>query len=260
MEVAHDPFLAPNFTALAIGSALETTMSERVDLTWRASSRITIAGYGAIDIEDYGSGSDRPIGPSDFLRARATEALGSLMSNPWEPVTIESFESKVRVSYAREVVQLRGVQVLEPEVEPGQTAHLRLSLQPYRGPLETKVVDVAIPADLEPQVLELQIQPGYEVPRLLPDPENLADLVSVLPKARFDPESIVIQYRLAEGAATYRGRVANRLPVGAADTLRSTTQSSGPEVTVANNYLVVPMRRFVTGRDTVRIKIRALPR
>jgi hypothetical protein len=260
MEVAADPFLAPNFTALAIGSALETTMSERVDLTWRATSRITVAGYGPIDVEDYGSGSDRPIGPSDFLRARATEALGSLMSNPWEPVTIESFETKVRVSYAREVMQIRGVQVLEPEVEPGQTAHLRITLQPYRGPTETKAVDLPIPADLEPQTLELQIQPGYEVPRLLPDPENVADLMSILPKARFDPESVVIQYRLAEAAATYRGRVANRLPLGAADTLRSTTQSAGPEVVAANRYVVVPMRSFVTGRDTARIKVRTVPR
>ena len=41
------------------------------------------------------------------MRTRLVKALGSLLNNPWEPVTIESIDTSVRVTFAREVVTLR---------------------------------------------------------------------------------------------------------------------------------------------------------
>lgn len=62
MIASHDPFMAPMITAMGIGSALETTAAERNDMTWRATSKVQIAGFGTISFEDFGAGfggSDR---------------------------------------------------------------------------------------------------------------------------------------------------------------------------------------------------------
>lgn len=256
MEVAHDPFLAPNFTAIAIGSALETTTSERQDLTWRATSKLSIAGRGTIRIEDFGAGNRRPIGPSDFSRSRLTEAMGALLNNPWEELSIAGVDTTVRVSHRREVMKLRGAQVLESEIDAGRPARIRLTLQHYRGKTEIRVIEVPIPASFAGQTVEIKLQPGHKVERILPAPENVADLVHMLPRLRFDSESVVASYRLKDGAATFRGKVARRLPPGAVDTLRSSTQSVAPEVFTATRQVAFPIRGFLTGQDTVRVKVR----
>lgn len=260
MAVASDPFLAPNFLALGIGSALETTTSERVDSTWRAKSRLELAGHGAIELVDFGAGADRPLGPGDFMRSQLTEAVGVLLNNPWETVTIERVDTRVQVTYEREVLRLRGAQVLESEVEPGESAHIRLTLQRYRGEREIRVVELPIPAELANQTVEIRLQPGYEVERPMAAPESVADVLAMLTRGRFDAESVVASYRPGDAAASYHGNVATRLPPGAADTLRSTTQSASPEVFAATRFHSFPIRGFMTGQDTVRVKVRDLVR
>ena len=260
MRVANDPFLAPQFTALGIGSALEATAAERNDSTWRAHTLIELAGHGTIDVLDFGSGADRPLGAGDIMRSNMTDALGMLLSNPWEPVEIKSVKTKLSLTYQREVMRLRGAQVLEPEIDAGQAAQIRLTLQHYRGETETKVIEVPIPAEFAKQAVEVRIQPGYEVERVWPVPENLNDLVAMLPKLRYDPETIVVSYRLLDAGASFRGNVAGRLPIGAADTLRPTSQSLAPDVFAATKYLVFPVRGFVTGQETVRVQVREVLR
>jgi hypothetical protein len=260
MQVAHDPFLATQFVAIAIGNALETTASERLDTTWRARTEIEVEGRGTIELLDFGSGADRPIGAGDMMRSQMADALGMLLNNPWEPVRVKSVKTKLALSFGREVMRLRGAQVLEPEIDAGQAAHIRLTLQHYRGETETKVIEVPIPADLAKQTVEIRIQPGYEIDRVWPAPENLADLMAMLPKLRYDPESIVASYRLADAGASYRGNVAQRLPIGAADTLRPTSQSVAPDVFGAMRFVSFPVQGFVTGQDMVRVQVREVLR
>jgi hypothetical protein len=260
MQVAHDPFMAPNFAALAIGSALEATASERMDSTWRARTQIEVAGRGSIEVTDFGSGADRPIGAGEMMRSQMADALGMLLSNPWQPLEIKSVKTKLALTYEREVMRLRGAQVLEPEIDAGQPARIRLTLQHYRGDTETKVVEVPIPAEMAKQTVEIRIQPGYEVERIWPAPENVSDLMAMLPKLHYDAESIVASYRLSDAAASYRGNVAQRLPPGAADTLRATSQSLAPEVFAAVKVVAFPVRGFVTGQDMVRVQVREVLR
>lgn len=260
MEVAHDEFLAPNFAAVAIGSALETTTAERLDMTWRARSRVRLVGHGAIEIEDFGSGNRRPIGPSDFGRSRLTEALGALLNNPWQSVEVQRVDTTVRVTYGREVMKLRGAQVLEPELDAGQPARIRLTLRHYRGKTVTRVIEVPLPRSLAGETVEIKLEPGHKVERVVPAPENLAELIHMLPRTYFDPETVVASYKLPEASATYRGKVAHRLPVGAADTLRPSSQSVAPEVFAAHRQVAFPLGAFMTGQDTVRVEIRHVMR
>ena len=56
-------------------------------MTWRATSKLKIAGYGAISVEDFGvERTGGTPGADEFVRSRLVRALGALLNNPWEPV------------------------------------------------------------------------------------------------------------------------------------------------------------------------------
>lgn len=262
VEVTHDQFMAPSFAATVIGSALETTAAERSDMTFRATSKLKVAKYGTVTLVDVGAGSGDPIGPDDFGRAHIVKALGALLNNPWEPVTVERIDTAVRVTMGREVETLRGAKVLEPEIDAGQPARIRLDLQPYLGKPESKLIEVKIPPELAGRDVEIELAPGYEVERPQPTPNSVAELFASLANQTFDPDSVVATIRLAnkEAGAAFHGLVASRLPPGAIDTLRPSSQSDAPETFSVQVQTAVPLQRFLVGKDTVRVHIRPVLR
>jgi hypothetical protein len=258
MEITHDKFMSPTFVAIALGNAVETTTAERRDMTWRATSKLKVAKYGTLTLDDFGAGDGSQPDAGEFLRGRLIRSIGSLMNNVWEEVKIESIETTMRVTFQREVAVLKGVKLLDPEVDAGEPARLELTLHPHEGKPETKIISVPIPAELAGRDVEVEIAPGYEVERPQPSPGSVAQLFAVLPNQVHDGESIVATVRLRDAGATFGGKLASRLPAGAVDTLRSATDSDAPELFSATVQHVVPMKRFVVGRDSVRVKVRPI--
>jgi hypothetical protein len=258
MELTHDKFMSPTFVAVALGNAVETTTAERRDMTWRASSKLKVAKYGTLTFDDFGAGDGAQPEAGDFIRGRLVRAIGSLMNNPWEEVKVESIETTMRITFEREVALLKGVKILDPEVDAGEPARVELTIQPHGGKPETKTISVPVPAELAGRDVDIDVSPGYEVERPQPSPNSVAQLVAVLPNQMHDGESLVATIRLREAGAAFGGKLASHLPAGAVDTLRSATDSDGPEVFAAAVHHVVPMKRFIVGRDTVRVKVRPI--
>lgn len=259
-EVSHDQFMAPSFAAMVVGSAAETTTSERRDATWRAVSKIKVAKYGTLSVMDFGAGNASTggiPGPDDFGRSRLVRAVGSLLNNPWEPVVIEGIETTMRVTFEREVSTLRSAKVMEPQIDAGQPVRIRLELQPFQGKIETRIIEIKVPPEMAGREIDIDLVPGYEVDRALPTPDSVAELVSNLPNLTFDPESLVATFRLStkENGASYKGKLASRLPPGALDTLRPSSQSDAPEVFTTLVHTAVPLGRFLLGRDTVHVEV-----
>lgn len=261
MEVSHDPFFAPSFIAVALGSALETTTAERNDMTWRADTTVRIKGYGEITIDDFGAGNRVPIGPSDIARSRLVRAVGALVNNPWQVAELEQVQMKVKVTHDREVMFLRGAQLLESELDAGKPARVRLTLQPHMGEVTHQVIEVPIDASLAGEKVRIKIEPGYQTDRIIATPESFSDLVDVLPKLNFPSESIVASYEVPDTAtAAFDGQVAHRLPPGAADTLNPTTSSVAPVLYKAHKQVVIPIKGFLVGNDTITVEVRDVVR
>ncbi len=257
MVGAHDPFMAPMIVAVGIGSALETTAAERNDMTWRAISKMQLTGYGTLTFEDFGAGAGDPVGPDSLMRSRLTRAMGALMSNPWEDAGIEKIDVEVKVTHLREVSLLRGSRAVDQEIDPGQPARIELQLLPYQGKLETRTIEVPIPASYAGEEVDIEIEPGFEADRPVPAPENLRELVVGLANQSYPAESLITTVKIeGEAGAAFRGRLASRLPPGAVDALRSNSSSVAPETFAALQQTVHPMQRFVVGRDRVRVKVR----
>src|SRR5262249_33749306 len=136
MEVAHDQFMAPMFAAMAIGAGVEETAAERRDVTWRAESKIKVAKYGTVTVHDFRAAAGNPVGAEECMRGRVARSVGMLLNNPWEAVHIEGIETSVKMTFEREVSQVRGAKVLEPEIDAGSSVRIRLDLQPFQGKTE----------------------------------------------------------------------------------------------------------------------------
>jgi len=257
MEGTSDPLMAPSITALAIGSALESTAAERGDQTWRATTRLTLADQRTITVEDFGAGSGSPLSPNDFARSRVVRAMGALFNNPWKLGSVVRVDTTVDLVMRRDVSILRSAELLDSEVDAGGTARVRLVLQSHLGALRTEELAIPIARSLAGETVRVEIRPGYTQDRAVPAPESYDQLVDVLDRMDFPGEAIVVSYTLPnEAAASYGGRLAHRVPPGMADMLASRTDSGAPELHAAQAQLVLPMKGFVVGQEAVEIKVR----
>ncbi len=260
IEVAHERFLAPMVMAVAIGNAVDATTREERDVTWEAQTTLSIAGHGKVTVQDFGVAIGGTPGGSEFMRSLAVRAVGALLSNPWEPTEIESVDTKLSVKFARDLLQLRGADVLDPEVDAGSKARLRIYLQPYAGPLQTRVVDVDIPRELAGQTVDIKLVAGSEEIPELPSPENVDDLIASLTRLNYPPDVLVASVSVAGQGVAFRGNVATHLPPGALDTLRAHSSTVSPEPVPSLVRTIIPLQKFVTGEDTVQVRVRDVMR
>ncbi len=260
MTVTLDEFMTPSLVAAAIGNAVETTTSERRDSTWRIETKIKTKGHGTITVKDFTAGAGAAPVAMDMIGTDAVRAVGMLLNNPWESVEIESVDCTIKGTFAREVAILRGVKLLDGEVDPGESARIQIEVENWKGKRETRVLEVPMPKELAGQEVSIEILPGWDVMKPMPTPSDVAGLVALLGAQSYDQESVVARYRLPGAGATSNGKVANRLPAGAIDTLVTSADSATPEVFASFDHVVVPLKKFFLGRDSVRVKVRSVLR
>jgi hypothetical protein len=258
-EVAHEKFMTPTFLAMALGEALQSTASERQDISWTAESKVVIKGQRPITLEDFGVSIGGTPDPREFVRSNLVSSIGGVLNNPWEPAVVESVNVRIKLDYARDIVRLREARAIETEVDAGQPVNIVLTLIPFAGPPLTRTISVPIPKYLAGNTLKLSIRPGHSVPREKANPETLSEFVANLEDPIYPPKSVVVSYS-AGGGVSFKGRVAENLPPGALDSIRQRTASFSPEAFKSNRYHVVELADFMVGSDSVSVKVRPVLR
>jgi hypothetical protein len=260
MEVAEERFMTPGLVASMLGSAVEATVSESRDATWQLHTKLKVAGYGALELDDFGIAIGGMPEAGDFGASRAVRAIGQLYNNPWSNVRIEGVESTLTVQFTRDLWRLRGVDLLDPVVDAGQKARLVLHMVPFSGPEVSRTVEITVPQDLAGKDVEIEVLPGYEVAIDTAAPENTAQLFTNLAKQSLTPRSVVVQLRAAQLGVAFKGHVAERLPDFALDALRPTTSDVSPEPVASFVRTTVPLEKYLQGRDKVKVKVRSVVR
>ncbi len=259
-DVAHERFMAPSFLATAIGSAIQSVVSERRDVSWSLDSELQLENNRTITLEDFGVSSGGTIGAEDVLGSNLVESIGALLNNPWQSTFVKGIKAHLTLHYLRDILRLRGVQLLDPEVDAGKSARLRVTLLPWEGPPQYRVLSIPIPEQLAGETLNIEIVPGYtETPELAPA-ENLGELISNLDVPVYPPKSLVAKYSASGSTLAYHGQVAAHLPPGAVDALMPTTSSMSPTAQASPTRLVFATPNYVIGKDKVSIKVKAVLR
>jgi hypothetical protein len=259
-EVTDDKFMAPGLAAVALASVIEATASERRDLTWKLTTQVDVVGHGKVDLEDIGVASGGSPDANEWFRSKVVNTLGDVLSNPWEHARIRRIEARFEVKYARDIMRLRGAELLEPVVDAGSKARVRLHLVPEDGPEITRVVEVTMPGELAGKDVEVDVVPGYEVVPELAAPESLDELLANEPHQSVSPRSVVLEFRVPSQGIAYRGRVTQRLPTFTLDALRPQSSDTGPDTFPSWSRVVVPLDWYIEGKDKVKIKVRSVVR
>jgi hypothetical protein len=259
-EVAHDKFMTPSFASLALGSALQAVANEHQDVSWTATSKLKVQGFPELTLQDYGVAMGGTPEAGEFVRTNLVRAMGSVLNNPWQPAIIERASMTVELHYARDILRLRGVDLLESEIDAGAPARIRLTLVPFSGPAITRVVSVPIPAHLAGQTVALEIEPGYTEERDQAAPDTLADLIKNLENPVYPAKSAVVTFGAGDAAVSFKGRVAHNLPPGALDVIRPETSSIAPESFATTTRVVLELPQFMVGRDRVSVTVRPVLR
>lgn len=259
-EVTEDRFLTPTLASAVLESVVEATTSERRDVTWRMSSKVTVIGHGDVILEDVGVASGGTPDAGEWARSRVVTTIGDVLNSPWEQARIESVRARLEVAYTHELWRLRGADVLDPVVDAGASAHVRLHLVPEHGPETTRVVELPMAPELAGKEVEIEILPGYTLAPEMAAPESLDDLIANEPRQTLAPRSVVLQYRVPSQGIAYQGHVTNRLPPFALDSLRPHSSDVGPESFQSVLRTVVPLDQFMEGRDKVKVKVRSVLR
>jgi SpoIVB peptidase S55 len=254
-EVAQERFMTPSFLAIALGNALQATAAERQDVTWTATSKVKIRDYGEITVEDFGVSVGGTPDPSEFERSEVVSAVGAILNNPWKAAFVDAVTTNVKLNYARELVRLRGAQVLESEIDAGQPAHIALTLIPYAGPPIIRTITVPMPRYLAGTTVKLLIRPGHSVEREKATPESLEDFIRNIEQPIYPPKSVVVSYSAGAGVA-FKGQVATQLPPGAMDSIVQQSSSYAPEAFGSEHRQVIDLPEFMVGTETVSVKVR----
>lgn len=258
--VAHEKFMSTAFMAIALGSAVQTVANEKQDVSWTATSKLKVKKYGDISVEDFGVSIGGTPDPNEFIRSNLVRAVGGLLNNVWEPVIIESAEVEVQLRYSRDILRLRGAELLDSEVDAGEPARIRLTLVPFVGKEIQKVISVKLPAHLAGKTVSLEIGPGYLETKDQADPENVGELVSNFKNPLYPLKSVIVTYSGGDGAVAYRGHVAKNLPPGAFDAIRQTTSTVAPDSFRSETREVFPLGEFMVGSDRVDVIVRPVLR
>ncbi len=257
VEVAEEKFMSPTLAAAVLSSAVEATTSERRDVSWTMHSRVVIHGHAPIELDDFGVAVGGMPDTGDWLSSRAVRAVGDALNNPWENVHVDGITSTLELHYQRDVLRLRGVDVLDPIVDAGQKARVVLHLRPFSGPEIRRAAEIAIPPELVGRELDVDVLPGYEVVPDVAPPDNLDQLLANATRQALRPKSVVLQIKMPTQGVAFFGHVAPRLPAFALDALRPTTSDVAPEVIASYVRVVVPVDQYVDGHDKFKIKVRA---
>jgi hypothetical protein len=260
MKIADDRFMSASLVASVLGSVVDASVNERRDVTWHLKTKLTVAQHGTIELEDFGVAVGGMPDAGDFAHSKIGRAVGEVLNNPWELTHIERLEGTLTVDYTRELWRLRGVDVLDPVVDVGQPARLRVHLVPFAGPEQTKTLEVRFPDEMAGRDVEVEIAPGYVVIPDLASPQNLGDLMSNSTRQSAVPKSLVVQYRSRSQGVAFRGHIADRLPGFALDALRPWSSDVAPDAFASYARVTTPVERYVEGTDRVRIRVKSVVR
>ncbi len=255
-EIAHEKFLTPVFLSMAIGSAIQSVAAEKRDVTWQLDSTLRIQGQPELTLQDFGVAVGGTPGPNEVLGWSLVEAVGAAMNNPWEPALIDGVTGRLKLRFAREVYRLRGAEVLQRQLAPGEPARVRLTLVPYEGVTRREVIAVPLPNYLAGERVALELVPGYAEELEQAPAENLAELLHNLDEPQYPPRSVVVRCAISGDTLAYHGRVAANLPAGVVDTLLSTSSTVTPRAYSGTLRTIHELPFYVIGREKVSVDIR----
>jgi hypothetical protein len=253
-EVARNRRLTPLLASTVVGNAVAEAEPDVTDMVATVSARLSIKGRPPLELRDQLFSSDgisgRGLGGSRGLRA-----LGELMFNPFEPVTVDRLEVDVRVEFKRDVAEIVGLTLPSQTLSAGATVPVRVTLRPYAGREYVETVQVKIPEVTAGRSVRIEAAAGNMVRPEIAPPENLGGYIENLRKY-YTASNIVVSVQTPDEGVALRGRLIADLPASAMDTLKPAVQTRRADAYRVAERTVSNSKRIVAGRQELTVAVR----
>jgi hypothetical protein len=259
MQVANYRSITPVLMLAMLTNAIESTAGDDTDVMFEARSRVSIVNKPTIDLTDFGYTSGSAGSARSLSRLRLFSVLEAVYGNPFEESEISGLEMDLTLRFERDVTQIVSASVAADEVDPGSTVQVHVTLRPYNGMEQVRIVPVAIPMLAAGTEVEIVLQPGNDVALEQPIARSLDDLLSIV-QTGLPSRSLVISTRMPSRGLRFEGRVVNSLPNSVMDTMQLANESSGPQPFVTQERLSVDIGHVVSGSARLRVQVRRTPR
>ena len=103
--------------------------------------------------------------PTGEAVAAISGPLAYLFANPFERLRLDSIEVEIHVAPGRSLSALRSARLLDATVRPGGRARVECRIERWRGPTETRVIEVPVAAELPDGRYGLWVGGGAELSR-----------------------------------------------------------------------------------------------
>lgn len=252
VRIANHRGLLARLLGTVIEQSLEDTAGDNANLAWTIHSRVALRGRAPAEITELGTSA---AGVSGITSLAAIELVGRVSDNAFGFQPVERIDIDVNLRWTRELSYIRSVSLAREELDPGQTAELRVELGRYGATPEIRRIPLEIPRELAGREVEVEVSAGNEAVPDMAEPETLDALVQNL-TTRYAEDALVVSFRMPGAGVTVRGRVVPNLPSSALDALRPAVSTDGGEPLANVRRVVVPTGRIVVGRDRVRLRVR----
>jgi hypothetical protein len=254
-EVAHNRRLTPALAALVASSAIADAEPDPAEMVVNVTSTVKLRGQAPVTLRDQIFSTDG-ISSTVLSGVRGLRAIGDLLGNPFQPVSLERVDLDVRLEFRRRTVEIVGASLPGGIVRPGDAVPLAVSLRPYDGPEYTQTVPFAIPSSAAGQTVKIEIVAGTGAKPDVAPPESLPAYLEYLTKY-YPASSIVVSVQTAEDGAATRGRLLPDLPSAALDTLRSGGRTRRTDLYHVADRTVFPTDRIIYGRQELTVYVEA---
>jgi len=162
-DIIEDPFLSPFLLYASLNAVLSSQERDYGDvtLTYRRGSTIRVAGEEEIALQNMFSGDLARIYASGTV-AYLTQLL---MNSEYRPIHIEGINLIIGYEDRRRTARLERAWLSRDHARAGETVRLSATLRPFRGPEVTRNIDIAIPSEVPPGKLFLQVGDGVALAR-----------------------------------------------------------------------------------------------
>jgi hypothetical protein len=254
-EVARNRRLTPLLASMVVGNAIADAEPDVTDMVVTVSSKVGVKGFAPLETRDQIFSSEG-VSARALSSSRGLRAMGELLFNPFEPVTLDRMDVDVRVEYRRDVAEIVSVSLPgQQEVRAGDTVPLKVTLRPYGGAEYVETVPVIVPRNVAGETLKVEVATGAVVRPDVPQAESLRGYIDNMRKA-YSASSIVVTLQTPDDGASLRGRLIQGLPDSALDTLRPAHQTRRADSYHVADRTVYPARQLVSGRQELTLQVK----
>jgi hypothetical protein len=255
VQAVHNRMLTPPLILSALGSALGGALNDVDDMMFRAESTVYVRGHAPQKVVDEGYTSMGMSAPSAMANLRVFDLIEAAFSNPFERPVIERVEITLHLRFGHDVTEILGAQLASDEVDPGEPARVTLTLRPFAGPVEQRVVEVELPPELAGERVDLEIQAGDDVRVEHVVPEKLDDIFDII-RSGYSATALAISVQRKARGMSLSGHVVNHLPASALDTLATAHDTQRTPLFVTQNRMIIPVGQVIAGQAKLSLDIR----